>query len=408
MIRSTAMLGILLATALGAAEPPPAITLTHDFEGGGLGKVEKLGETRFRCFVEGQTDEHGRNRQANWYYFRMDGVLDRPVTLMLTNFVGEYNNQPGACPMNADTVPVFSYDNEHWQCFPAMGWDDRAKEATLTFRPERDRIWIAHIPPYTLSHLLRLLEELKRDNCVRVEVIGKTVQGRDLHLVTLTNFEKPDGGKKTVWLQTRQHAWEAGTSYVMEGALRFAAADDPKARELRDRVVFKFTPMMDPDGCATGKVRFNAHGYDVNRHWDEVDLRNQQFLERMPEIWYVKKAIFTYLDSGRTVDLMLNLHNTETSDYLETEADADLTRQMMQRFFDRLVANTSFDPSQPLRFSDNPPNTTNCLWKKRRVPVMLLEQRISTSHKLGRRATVEDRLQFGRQLLVEMAETVLR
>ena len=398
----------LALTALGAAQEIPTISFNKNFEGGALGKIEKLGDAQFRCYVEGQGDEHGRNRQANWYYFRMDGVQDRETTLTLTDFVGEYNDKPGACPMNADTIPVFSYDDEHWQHFPAMDWDDQKKEATLKFRPEHERIWIAHIPPYTHSRLLRLLEQLDRTACVRVEVIGKSVQRRDLHLVTVTNFEKPDDKKKTVWLQARQHAWETGTSHVVEGALRYIASDDSRARELRDRVVFKFTPMMDPDGCASGKVRFNANGYDVNRHWDEVDLRGKEFLERMPEIWYVKKAILGYVDSGRKINLMLNLHNDELPEYLDTQSDDEPTQQLMQRFYDALVAKTSFDPNQKFRVNDKPGNTTNFLWKERKVPVLLMEQRIGTSQKLGRRPTMEDRLDFGKQLITVMAETVLR
>jgi hypothetical protein len=330
--------------------------------------------------------------------------MDRKVTLTLTDFVGEYNDRPGSCPMNADTIPVFSYDNERWEHFPSMTWDDQRKEATLQFHGKHDRIWIAHVPPYTHSRLLQLLEELDRLPTARVEVIGKTVQQRDLHLVTVANFEKP--GTRTVWLQARQHAWETDTSHVMEGALRFITSDDPQARALREKVVFKFTPMMDPDGCANGKVRFNANGYDVNRHWDEVDLWRKEFLLRMPEIWYVKKAILACMDSDRKIDLMLNLHNTETAEYIATQADHEPTQKLMQRFYDALVASTTFDPSQKLRFNDTPANTTNCLWKERRVPVLLMEQRIGTSPKLGRRPIVQDRLTFGRQLITVMAETV--
>lgn len=403
----TSVVWLGLSVLASAAEKPP-VTFNKNFEGGALGKIEKLGETQFRCFVEGQHDEYGRNRQANWYYFRVDNVQGRETTLRLTDFVGEYNNKPGSCPMSADTIPVFSYDNENWQHFPAMDWDDQNKEATLKFRSEQDRIWIAHIPPYTHSRLLGWLEQLNRAACVRVEVIGRTVQRRDLHLVTITNFDKRDDGKKTIWLQARQHAWEAGTSHVMEGALRFIASDDPRARELRDKVVFKFTPMMDPDGCATGKVRFNANGYDVNRHWDEVDLRRKEYLEWMPEIWYVKKAILGWVDSGQRIDLMLNLHNTETSEYMDTQADDEPPHQLMHRFFDALIAKTTFDPSQKLRVNNTPGNTTNVLWKERKVPVLLMEQRIGTSKKLGRRPTVEDRLAFGKQLITVMAEAVLQ
>ena len=390
--------------AFGAAAGAAQITFNTNFEGGALGKIEAAGETEFRCYVQGQHDERGRNRQANWYYFRIDGVRERKVTVTLTDFVGEYNDRPGSCPMNADTVPVFSYDNERWEHFPSMAWDEQKKEATLQFEGKHDRIWIAHVPPYTYSRLLRLLEELDRLPTARVEVIGKTVQQRDLHLVTVANFEKP--GTRTVWLQARQHAWETGTSCVMEGALRFITSDEPQPRALRDKVVFKFTPMMDPDGCANGKVRFNANGYDVNRHWDEVDLWRKEFLRRMPEIWYVKRAIFACMDSERKIDLMLNLHNTETTEYMATQVAAEPAQKLMQRFYDALVAKTSFDPNQQLRFNDTPANTTNCLWKERRVPVLLMEQRIGTSLKLGRRPTVDDRLAFGRQLIVVMAETV--
>jgi hypothetical protein len=393
--------------ATTAPAPSHAITFNKNFEGGSLGKIEKLGDTEFRAYVEGQCDEHGRNRQANWYYFRMDGVNERDVTLTLTDFVGEYNDKPGACAMNADTIPVFSYDGEHWENFPAMGWDDHKKEATIKFHGKEERIWIAHIAPYTHARLIRLLDELDQAECVRVEVIGKTAQDRDLHLVTVTDFSRLDDGKKTVWLQARQHAWETGTSYVMEGALRFITSDDPRARELREKVVFKFTPMMDPDGCASGKVRFNANGYDVNRHWDEVDLRQKDILEWMPEIWYVKKAIFSYLDPGRKIDLMLNMHNDESPEHLDTQVDDPAVFKLLQRFFDTLAEKTTFDPSQKLRVNNNPGNTTNFLWNERKLPVLLMEQRITKSPKLGHHPTVEDRLAFGQQLIAVMAETVL-
>jgi len=396
----------LLGADIQAAESE-TITFNQSFEGASLGKIEKPAENHFRCFVEGQSDQRGRNRQANWYYFRMDGVKDRDVTITLTDFVGEYNDKPGSCAMTADTIPVFSYDNEHWQHFPVMAWDDQKKEATINFRAAQPRIWIAHIAPYTHSRLLRLLDELNQASCARIEVIGKTVQKRDLHLVTVTNFEKPEEPKKIVWLQARQHAWETGTSFVMEGALRFITSEEPRAKSLRDHVIFKFTPMMDPDGCAGGKVRFNANGYDVNRHWSEVKLRRKENFEKMPEIWYVKKAVLGQVDSGRAIDLMLNLHNDETGEYMDTQCDDEALQKMMQRFFESLSTKTTFDPTTKFRVNNQPPDTTNSLWKDRKVPAMLMEQRIGTIGKLGRRPTVEDRLAFGKQLITVMGETVL-
>lgn len=397
---------ILVPRLLTAAERP-AIRFNKNFEAGALGKIEQRGETEYRCHVEGQCDEHGRNRQANWYYFQMLDVKGRDLTLTLTDFVGEYNGRPGACPMTAETIPVFSYDNQTWQHFPSMTWDDQNKEATLRFTPDADTIWIAHVPPYPYSRVTALLEEVGRIECVRTEVIGRTTQGRELALVTVTNPALPDSDKKTVWLIARQHAWETATSYVLEGALRYISSDDPAARRWRDRVVFKFIPTMDPDGCAAGHVRFNANGYDLNRHWDEVDLRTKAWLERVPEIWYVKKCILAYRDSGQSIDLLLNMHNDEMPEYIDSQATDEQAQRVLRRLYPLLKDRTTFDPDSDLRMSARPDRTTNWLYQERKIPVATMEQRIGPSRKLGRRPTVADRLEFGAQLIQAMAESVV-
>ncbi len=397
----------LLASAITAiAQVKPPVIFNKAFEGASLGKIEKLDDTAFRLHVEGQYDERGRNRQTTWFYFRMDNVAGRELALTFTDWVGEYNDKPGACPMGPTLRPVFSYDGETWRHFESLEWDAEKKESTLKFKPERDTVWLAHIPPYPHSKLLRLLGELDRSPHARSEVIGRTALGRDLHLVTVTNFERPDDAKKVVWLQARQHAWEAGTSFVMEGALRFVTSDDPQARALRDKVIFKFTPMLDPDGCALGKVRFNAHGWDVNRHWDEVDLRDPRWLRLMPEIWYAKKAILA-AHASQPVDLMVNLHNTETAEYLDTMVDDEPGQAKLQRLFTKLVAETSFDPSRKLGIVLIPSNTANMLWQERRVPIALMELRVGPGAKLKRQPTVADRLAFGRQLIAAMSEAAL-
>jgi len=397
------------ASALGfVTYAQAAITFHKDFEGGSIARVEQVASNHFRCHVEGQTDQRGRNRQATWYSFRIDGARGRELIVSLTNFVGEYNDRPGAVSMNAQTIPVFSHDGERWQHFAAMDWDDKAKEATVRLRAEHDSVWIAHVPPYTVARLNRLLDDVRRSPHARVETIGQSVERRDLHLVTVTDFTKPEANRKCIWLIARQHAWEAGTSFVMEGALDFITSNDPRARSLRERVVFRFVPMMAHDGVVHGKVRFNLNGYDVNRHWDDAEWQGETFRKRMPEIWSVKKAVFAWLEAGQKIDLMLNLHNTETGEFLRTQVDDPTIQQTFTRFEELLLAKTSFDPSTKLGFSTEKVTDTNTLWKQRRVPVALMEQRISFSKRLGRQPTTEDRLQFGRDLIVVMADAIWR
>ncbi|MBI3697322.1 MAG: hypothetical protein HY238_21105, partial [Acidobacteria bacterium] len=236
-----------------------AATIQTSFEGGSLGKIERLAPAHFRCAVKGEADQDGRNRQANWYYFRLDGARGHEVVLDLVDLVGEYNYQPGTHAVTKDTHPVYSYDQKTWKHFDSIEWDDREIRLRLRFTPSANRIWIAHVPPYTNLDLARLLESFRSHPHLRRDVIGKTVHGREMRLLTVTNPGLPNAGKKVAWLMFRQHSWETGSSWAGEGALRFLLSSDPRAARIRDEVIFKIFPMADPDGVARGGVRFNAN-----------------------------------------------------------------------------------------------------------------------------------------------------
>ncbi|MES2693703.1 MAG: M14 family zinc carboxypeptidase, partial [Verrucomicrobiota bacterium] len=230
-----------------------------------------------------------------------------------------------------------------------------------------------------------------------------------LHIPIYTRCHAtPDDSKKTVWLQARDHAWEAPTSFIMEGALKFIVSDDPAAKALREKNIFMFTPMVDPDGCAQGRVRFNANGWDLNRHWDDIDLRDPVWLQRLPEIWYYKKAIRDYVGTGKKIALMVNLHNT-ISEYMSARAPTDADVPRLQRLFDLLVSRTQFDPARPFqarpgfgRSADSTPSW----WVAYGVPTALIETRIAPGKKLKGSPTAEHRYAFGRELLEAMAEAV--
>jgi murein tripeptide amidase MpaA len=387
------------AEAATATVAPPVLFNTA-FESGSLGRVEKLGETEFRLHVRGQQDARGRNRQATWFHFRMDDVAGRELTLRLTSFKGEYNDRPAASPAGAWYRPVLSEDGEHWRHVGAATWDAEKDELTFTVRPAGNTLWLAHVPPYPTSRLERLLAEIGASPHVRIASLGRSALGRELPLVTVTNRARPDAAKRVVWLQARQHAWETGTSFVVEGALRFLVSDDPAARTLRDETVFLIVPMLNPDAVAAGEVRFNAHGFDPNRHWDEVGTGDPRWRDRLPEVWHVQRALIEQ-HARQPIHLALNLHNTELGEYIETMADAAAPLAVMHRFFGALVTETTFDPSRPklTLFSSGPAGTTNAIWRIAGVPMMLMEQRIGPGRKLPEGPTTEARLEFGRKLI---------
>lgn len=385
---------MLLALAL--------VTIHTDFEGGSLGRVEKVSDTHFRLGAKGDKDQDGRNRQANWYLFRVDGASPgTPLTLDMVDLPGEYNYRPNRGAITADTPPVISYDNEHWQQLETFSYDKDEPKLRLTIQPERKRFWIAHVTPYTNQHLERLRKRIKGNADFAEERIGKSVQGRDLFLWTIGAKSNP-GPHKTVWLMFRQHSWETGSSWTGEGAVLELIAN----AALRKGVVWKVFPFCDPDGVHRGNVRFNGNGFDLNRNWDVEDP------VKMPEITAQRNAIRKWLDSGKKIDLFYSLHNTETGEYLEGPPQGH--RELAERLFARLVADTTFSPTRKLFFAE----TTTTPGKPGRMtvvqglshqfqlPAFLMEQRISKNEKFGRRPLPEDRMRFGRELVRAMRAAV--
>ncbi len=383
-----------------AASILSAASVHTDFEGASLGQIEKLSETNFRLHVAGQADQHNRNRQASWYYFRIDDAAAGELILDMVDLPGEYNFKPNKGAITGDTPPVISYDNGRtWMHMTAFEYDAAEPRLRLRVKPAAARFWIAHTPPYTSENLMRLRNEIAKGSAFHEETIGKSVDGRDLLLWTISTGSP----RKTVWLMFRQHSWESGSSWVGEGAIR--ALLSPDARSLRESITWKILPLADPDGVASGGVRFNRKGYDLNRNWDTVAELD------MPEITAQRRAIAKWIKGGHTIDLFFSLHNTETSEYLEGIAKF---QPLGEKFFAALKQLTTFAPTRPLIATEvtttpgmaGRMTVIQGLFKDFQIPGFLMEQRIAFNDRLGHLPTVEDRHAFGSQLVRAIDEAI--
>jgi hypothetical protein len=379
-----------------------ALSIHSDFEGGSLGKVERISTNHYRCEVAGQADQNSRNRQASWYYFRVDDARNRTITFDMVALAGEYNFQPNRGAITKDTLPFYSFDQKTWH--PVMKAEFEASEPRLSFsvRSTSSTVWIAHVPPYTNRNLANLLRDLAGKPEGQVTSIGKTLQGRDIPLLTITDPSVPDSGKKVLWFMFRQHAWEAGSSWTGEGLIRFAMSADPAATQIRRGAILKILPMCDPDGVARGTVRFNVKGFDLNRNWDVSDPVN------MPEITAERGAILDWVDTKGRIDAFVTVHNTETGESLMGPPDSTgTTRPLMERFFEVLSETKTFSPSVKPNFA--PASTTagmpgrmtavQGLYRDRKLAAFEIEMRIALHPRLGHRPNVDDRLLSGSELL---------
>jgi len=87
-------------------------------------------------------------------------------------------------------------------------------------------------------------------------------------MLIITNFtsaEKDIGERKAVIVTARVHPGESNSSFIMQGMIKYMTSDEEGAKQLWDTFVFKFIPMLNPDGVILGNYRTSLSGNDMNR-----------------------------------------------------------------------------------------------------------------------------------------------
>lgn len=387
--------------------PDDAISISWDFEGGSLERIDRVENDHYRCHVKGQVDQDGRNRQASWFYFRVDGAKGRLLTFTMVGLRGEYNYHPTMGSIGKNTLPFYSSDGVNWIPVETGSYDSSEPSLTYKIQTASDRVWIAYVPPYTVNNFRNLAAHIARIPDVKIEEIGRSVQGREIPLVTITDRSVPNREKKAIWLMFRQHAWEAGSSWTGEGAMRFVASSDPLARQIRRDSIVKVLPLCDPDGVANGTVRFNVYGYDLNRNWDVVDPI------KMPEIAAERRAILDWVNAGNRMDFFVTIHNDEGNEHLVGPPDErwlSLEKRAWSNWSSCSTIAANLGPHLMATTTTEGKlgrmNVVQGLSHDRNLPAFEIEMMIVKNPKLGRRPNVDDRLLAGRELVQALWKSI--
>ena len=60
--------------------------------------------------------------------------------------------------------------------------------------------------------------------------------------------------------------------FQSQGLIDFLVSKHKIAAQLREKVIFKIIPMMNPDGVFLGNYKGSLFGADLNRVWDKSSL----------------------------------------------------------------------------------------------------------------------------------------
>ena len=138
-----------------------------------------------------------------------------------------------------------------------------------------------------------LIEKLKANPKFEVQKVGQSIQGRDLHLISIGS------GDSNIFLWSQMHGNEPTATQAIFDILNFLNA--PEFQEEKEAILSKlklhFLPMLNPDGAEVF-TRRNALGIDINR--DALRLQSPEGL--------TLKRLRDSLDA----DFGFNLHDQST------------------------------------------------------------------------------------------------
>ncbi|XP_068019946.1 BEN domain-containing protein 5 isoform X3 [Melanerpes formicivorus] len=243
------------------------------FESGNLGRVDHVTEFEYDLFIRPDTCNP---RFRVWFNFAVENVKEsQRVIFNVVNFSKTKSlYRDGMAPM------VKSTSRPKWQRIPSKNvyyyrCPDHKKNYVMSFAfcfdREDDTYQFAYCYPYTYTRLQHYLDNLQRRNMDYFcrELLGLSVQKRRLDLLTITSPEnlRPGAEQKVVFITARVHPGETPSSFVCQGIIDFLVSQHPIAKVLRDHLVFKIAPMLNPDGVYLGNYRCSLMGFDLNRHW---------------------------------------------------------------------------------------------------------------------------------------------
>lgn len=324
------MLHRLAALLLFCLPAQAQLTVHHDFPGGAA-DILALDADAGRIEIAPPVRE-GRGWPC-WWYVRIDGATPgQPLTVVVRPASRPFRAQDRlAAAWSMPRQASISTDDLTWQ--PTEPGEITPASASYRLTAPAARFWLAWGPPFLPAHAEALLTETAaRLPGAERFVLATTREGRP---VPGLRFGRRDAAQ-AVWVQARQHAWEAGASWVGRGFLDWVTSDAPAARALRDQAEIYFIPIMDVDNVAMGAGGKEAVPRDHNRDWSDQAV--------YPEVSAAKARVGALIETGRLA-AFFDLHNPGAGDRqpfffgpLDFEQMTGERRRSYERFLELAVA----------------------------------------------------------------------
>lgn len=320
------------------------LSVATDFEGGSAQVVSVDQAARAIVIRPGGDAKRG---WPCWWYLRVDGV--QPGAALTLRVDGSQMKQADGSPLHWSwTLPdraTYSTNGHTWRHTEPGKRDGGSM--TYHVEPDAETIWLAWGPPFTPADAARLVHTAA-EHSPHAEAfeLCKTNEGRPAPAMRITQDGRfDDANRRYIWVEARQHAWEAGSSWVCKGFVDWLLSDEEHAVSLRSMAIVYVVPIMDIDNTAVGNGGKEGLPHDHNRDWSDD-----------PHYATVRAAQqrIAALDATGRFDLFLDLHNPGAGDkqpFYFISPREDLSAEA-QANLDRFVAAGLTEISGPLKLSD--------------------------------------------------------
>lgn len=271
--------------------------------------MDFITENEYDLFVRPDTCNP---RARFWFHFSVENVQNEQRVVF-----NVCNLSRTRCLFQRGMTPVVrSTSRPKWQRMPSnycyfYRSPEHSDNVVLSFTfafdiEERERYTFALCFPYSFSRIKAIEQRLsgrKAEYC-KVEEFANSSQNRQVSMTTITdNIEADvsDERKKIIVVMARIHPCDSVSSYVCQGMMDFMCSEHGIAKDLRKYVIFKFFPVVCPDGVFLGNSRCTLVGADLNRSWHKAN----QF--HHPVLYKIKQYILQMHDKHQ-LDFVIDLH----------------------------------------------------------------------------------------------------
>lgn len=259
-----------------------SLTVSAAFDSGNI-EVESVagGVAKLRLRPEPFTEGTDKRAHSQWFYFKASNVSQTTTRFEIGGLLE--SSYPEAWP---GYHVAATHDRERWFRLDTA-YDGASGTLSWTLPPgEASQVYFAYFAPYSYERHQDLIARCCASPLATVEVIGSSLDGRDLELVSAGT------GPLNLWVAARQHPGESMAEWLADGLLRrLLDPVDPVAAALLRLATVRVVPNMNPDGSIRGHLRTNACGANLNREWASTGEYAAPTLERSPEVFHVLRKL---------------------------------------------------------------------------------------------------------------------